>query len=212
MTDPSVGGPGSAEEMATPVSELTSLAASTQVLVGAVHWALDVPGTNTGTGESVETRLSSLEQPPVVATPKKVAKVETEVKTRLARHRERGIRGPYPAAANFGAIGFEGRTGASQSGLMTNSDTKKEGSKVWFITGSSRGLGRALLDEVLAAGHRVVATARKPEDLDKVVRLAAGRLPPADRHQLLGRGAREAGRIRSTASKNSTPSSLRCSP
>jgi NAD(P)-dependent dehydrogenase (short-subunit alcohol dehydrogenase family) len=38
-------------------------------------------------------------------------------------------------------------------------------SKVWLITGSSRGLGRELANAVLAAGHRLVATARKPEDL-----------------------------------------------
>ena len=38
-------------------------------------------------------------------------------------------------------------------------------SKVWFITGSSRGLGRALTEVVLEAGHMVVATARKPEQL-----------------------------------------------
>ena len=38
-------------------------------------------------------------------------------------------------------------------------------SKVWLITGSSRGLGRALAEEVLEAGHRLVATARKPSDL-----------------------------------------------
>ncbi|WP_127505983.1 oxidoreductase [Actinoplanes solisilvae] len=39
-------------------------------------------------------------------------------------------------------------------------------SKVWLITGSSRGLGRQLAESVLAAGHRVVATARRPEQLD----------------------------------------------
>ena len=38
-------------------------------------------------------------------------------------------------------------------------------SKVWFITGSSRGLGRAFTEVVLEAGHLVVATARKPEQL-----------------------------------------------
>jgi NAD(P)-dependent dehydrogenase (short-subunit alcohol dehydrogenase family) len=38
-------------------------------------------------------------------------------------------------------------------------------SKVWFITGSSRGLGRALTEVILEAGHLVVATARKPEQL-----------------------------------------------
>ncbi|WP_027929558.1 SDR family NAD(P)-dependent oxidoreductase [Amycolatopsis thermoflava] len=32
--------------------------------------------------------------------------------------------------------------------------------KVWLVTGSSRGLGRSIAEEALAAGHRVVATAR----------------------------------------------------
>lgn len=32
--------------------------------------------------------------------------------------------------------------------------------KIWFITGSSRGLGRSLTTAVLAAGHSVAATAR----------------------------------------------------
>ena len=38
-------------------------------------------------------------------------------------------------------------------------------SKVWFITGSSRGLGRALTETALETGHQVVATARQPEQL-----------------------------------------------
>jgi NAD(P)-dependent dehydrogenase (short-subunit alcohol dehydrogenase family) len=38
-------------------------------------------------------------------------------------------------------------------------------SKVWFITGSSRGFGAELVRAVLAHGDRVVATARKPEQL-----------------------------------------------
>ncbi|MDX6282808.1 MAG: hypothetical protein QOH03_3879 [Kribbellaceae bacterium] len=42
-------------------------------------------------------------------------------------------------------------------------------SKTWLITGSSRGLGRELTKAVLAAGDRVVATARKPEQLDDLV-------------------------------------------
>jgi NAD(P)-dependent dehydrogenase (short-subunit alcohol dehydrogenase family) len=42
-------------------------------------------------------------------------------------------------------------------------------SKVWLVTGSSRGLGRALAEAVLAAGHQLVATARKPEQLDDLV-------------------------------------------
>lgn len=42
-------------------------------------------------------------------------------------------------------------------------------SKVWLITGSSRGLGRDLARAVLAAGHRLVATSRNPEDLRELV-------------------------------------------
>ena len=37
--------------------------------------------------------------------------------------------------------------------------------KVWFITGSARGLGRSLTEAVLAKGDLVVATARNPEQL-----------------------------------------------
>jgi NAD(P)-dependent dehydrogenase (short-subunit alcohol dehydrogenase family) len=42
-------------------------------------------------------------------------------------------------------------------------------SKVWLITGSSRGLGRAFTEAALDAGHRVVATARNPQQLIDVV-------------------------------------------
>ncbi|MFL5747565.1 MAG: oxidoreductase [Niastella sp.] len=42
-------------------------------------------------------------------------------------------------------------------------------SKVWFITGSSRGLGRALTEAVLAKGDQVAATARQPKQLDDLV-------------------------------------------
>jgi NAD(P)-dependent dehydrogenase (short-subunit alcohol dehydrogenase family) len=38
-------------------------------------------------------------------------------------------------------------------------------SRVWMITGSSGGLGRALAEAALLAGHRVVATARDPTKL-----------------------------------------------
>ena len=38
-------------------------------------------------------------------------------------------------------------------------------SQVWLITGSSRGLGRAFTEAVLAAGHCVVAGARNPDQL-----------------------------------------------
>jgi NAD(P)-dependent dehydrogenase (short-subunit alcohol dehydrogenase family) len=42
-------------------------------------------------------------------------------------------------------------------------------SKVWFVTGSSRGLGRAIVEHALEGGEQVVATARKPEQLDDLV-------------------------------------------
>lgn len=42
-------------------------------------------------------------------------------------------------------------------------------SKVWFITGSSRGFGRELVRAALEAGDSVAATARRPEQLDDVV-------------------------------------------
>jgi NAD(P)-dependent dehydrogenase (short-subunit alcohol dehydrogenase family) len=41
--------------------------------------------------------------------------------------------------------------------------------KVFLVTGSSRGLGRSISEAVLAAGHQLVATARRPEQLDDLV-------------------------------------------
>lgn len=42
-------------------------------------------------------------------------------------------------------------------------------SQRWLITGSSRGIGRALAEAVLQAGHRLVATARNPTQLADLV-------------------------------------------
>ncbi|KIO75685.1 oxidoreductase [Pedobacter lusitanus] len=41
--------------------------------------------------------------------------------------------------------------------------------KVWFITGSSRGLGRSLTESVLAGGDKVVATARDISQLKELL-------------------------------------------
>ena len=41
--------------------------------------------------------------------------------------------------------------------------------RTWLITGSSRGLGRALAEVALAAGENVVATARNPDQLQDLV-------------------------------------------
>lgn len=48
--------------------------------------------------------------------------------------------------------------------------------KIWFITGSSRGLGRSLTEAVLAKGDKVAATARKPEQLDDLVAKYPGQI------------------------------------
>ena len=51
-------------------------------------------------------------------------------------------------------------------------------SKVWFITGTSRGLGRAFVEAALAAGERVVATARNVTDLNELRRTWGEQLLP----------------------------------
>jgi NAD(P)-dependent dehydrogenase (short-subunit alcohol dehydrogenase family) len=50
--------------------------------------------------------------------------------------------------------------------------------KIWFITGSSRGLGRSLTEAVLAAGDKVAATARTPEQLNDLVKKYGDQLYP----------------------------------
>ncbi len=44
-----------------------------------------------------------------------------------------------------------------------------ENAKVWLITGCSTGFGRALAEAVLQHGDRLIATARKPEQLQDLV-------------------------------------------
>lgn len=52
---------------------------------------------------------------------------------------------------------------------MVGSERLVPMSKVWLVTGSSRGLGLDLAKAVLAAGDRLVATARNPKDLHALV-------------------------------------------
>jgi NAD(P)-dependent dehydrogenase (short-subunit alcohol dehydrogenase family) len=54
--------------------------------------------------------------------------------------------------------------------------TKISASRVWLITGSTRGLGRALAEAVLAAGHNLVATGRNPEKLRDLVARYGGQV------------------------------------
>jgi len=49
--------------------------------------------------------------------------------------------------------------------MGSNADT----TPVWFITGCSTGLGRALTERVLKHGHRVAATARNPMQINDLV-------------------------------------------
>jgi NAD(P)-dependent dehydrogenase (short-subunit alcohol dehydrogenase family) len=42
-------------------------------------------------------------------------------------------------------------------------------SKVWFVTGSSRGLGRNFVEAALSRGDKVAATARTTASLDELV-------------------------------------------
>jgi NAD(P)-dependent dehydrogenase (short-subunit alcohol dehydrogenase family) len=50
--------------------------------------------------------------------------------------------------------------------------------QVWFITGSSRGFGRALVRAALEAGDLVAATARRPEQLADLVAEQGERIHP----------------------------------
>jgi NAD(P)-dependent dehydrogenase (short-subunit alcohol dehydrogenase family) len=48
--------------------------------------------------------------------------------------------------------------------------------QTWFVTGASRGFGRELTEQLLARGHRVAATLRRPSQLDDLASLHGGRL------------------------------------
>jgi NAD(P)-dependent dehydrogenase (short-subunit alcohol dehydrogenase family) len=50
--------------------------------------------------------------------------------------------------------------------------------KVFFLTGSSRGLGRQIAEAALAAGHRLVATARQPDSLADLADRYGSRILP----------------------------------
>lgn len=45
----------------------------------------------------------------------------------------------------------------------------QKNNQVWFITGANKGLGAAIAKEALDRGYKVVATARKPEGMEKTL-------------------------------------------
>lgn len=47
---------------------------------------------------------------------------------------------------------------------------------VWFVTGTSSGFGRCIVEEAIARGERVVATARDPQTLEDLVARAPDRV------------------------------------
>lgn len=74
--------------------------------------------------------------------------------------------------------------------------------RTWFITGASRGLGALIAQRALLAGDAVIATARKPEDVEARLgshpNLLALRLDvtqEAEAHQAVAAGIRQFGRI-----------------
>jgi NAD(P)-dependent dehydrogenase (short-subunit alcohol dehydrogenase family) len=76
-------------------------------------------------------------------------------------------------------------------------------SQVFFLTGSSRGLGRQVAEAVLAAGHRLVATARQPGSLsdlaerygDQILPVALDVTDPAAAQAAVAAGVAAFGRI-----------------
>ena len=50
--------------------------------------------------------------------------------------------------------------------------------QVFFLTGSSRGLGRQIAEAALAAGHQLVATARRPDVLADLADRYGSRILP----------------------------------
>jgi len=73
--------------------------------------------------------------------------------------------------------------------------TQHPSSRVWLITGAGRGFGRLFTQTALAAGDRVVATARRPQSLDDLVaqhqdRLVVLPLDVADRAAVFATVAR----------------------
>ena len=89
----------------------------------------------------------------------------------------------------------------TRPGLDTPKATGVALRRTWLITGSSRGLGRALAEAALAAGENVIATARNPDQLQDLVKCypssaRAVRLDVTDRAQAAAAGRGNDRRLR----------------
>ncbi len=81
--------------------------------------------------------------------------------------------------------------------------SSNDSTPVWFITGCSTGLGRALAERVLQRGHRCVVTARDPAQVQRIIApypetalpLALDVANPAQREQALTQAEATFGRI-----------------
>jgi NAD(P)-dependent dehydrogenase (short-subunit alcohol dehydrogenase family) len=75
--------------------------------------------------------------------------------------------------------------------------------KVWLVTGGSRGLGRSIVEQALAAGNQVVATARNSESLkdfedrygDQVLRVALDVTDPSQAEAAIAAALARFGRL-----------------
>lgn len=75
--------------------------------------------------------------------------------------------------------------------------------RIWLVTGSATGFGRALVEQIIAVGDRVIATARRPETLadlesrapDSVRRFALDVTQPAQIRAVVAEAAQVWGRL-----------------
>src|ERR1700751_1827003 len=65
-----------------------------------------------------------------------------------------------------------------QNGVALNREGTEHMPQVFFLTGSSRGLGHPIAEAALAAGHQLVATARRPDALADLAGRYGSRILP----------------------------------
>src|SRR5215210_5943010 len=90
--------------------------------------------------------------------------------------RSAGITPRYFSAAALTIAEIASRSSSPQRriAILGSMTQTHDPARVWLITGASSGLGRALAEAVLDAGHRVVATARDPESVTDLERRHPG--------------------------------------